>query len=132
MTSSGVTITAQVILNGLCELLTGPSKGMGLTAPRRDAFKLILQCHGGQDFLTTRPEREIEGLLHCLWESAHMELPKQTRAKLKAQAWETYVAFLIMRGSCCAHRTEDERLFYWRQGRWPATRSAPGVSSLIM
>jgi hypothetical protein len=60
-----------------------------------------------------------------------MELPKQTRAKLKAQAWETYVAFLIMRGSCCAHRTEDERLFYWRQGRWPATRSAPGVSSLM-
>jgi hypothetical protein len=56
-----------------------------------------------------------------------MKLPEQTRAKVKTQTWATYVALLIMRGSCCAHRTEDERLFYWREGHWPATGSALGV-----
>jgi hypothetical protein len=125
-----VTVTAEWILNGLWKLLTGPSKGLGLTAPRRKALKLILEFEGGQDFLTIRPEREIEGLLHALWELAHMRVPKQTRAKLKAKVWATYVAFLIMRGSCCAHRSEDERLFYWREGHWPAPHGAPGVLKL--
>ena len=30
------------------------------------------------------------------------------------------------------HRTEDERLFYWREGRWPATRTVPGVLKLAL
>ena len=85
MTSSEVTVTVEWILNGLWKLLTGPSKDLGLTAPRRNALKLILECEEGQNFLTTRPEREIEGLLHCLWELAHMRLPKQ-KAELALEA----------------------------------------------
>ena len=127
MTNSDSTITAQWILNGLWELLTGPSKGVGLTAPRRNALKLILECKGGQEFLITRPERDIEELLHRLWESANLNRANKTRAGLKALVWATYVAFLIMRGSCCAHRIEDERQFYWHEGHWPATRGDAGM-----
>src|SRR5215468_8315068 len=111
---------------GLWKLQTGPSKGLGLTAPRRNALKLILQCEEGQNFLTTRPEREIEGPLHRLRDFAHMELPTKTRAK--EATCLTCVAFLMMRGSC-AHRTDDENLFYWREGHWPAPITRLALSS---
>jgi hypothetical protein len=123
MTVSKVTITAADILNGLWSLLNGPSKNGGLTTGQRKALKLILECRGGQEFLTTRTENELEELPHRLWEWAHMTLPKKTRAKLKAQAWATWVGFLIMRGPCYARRTEDERLSYWREGNWPKADS---------
>src|SRR5215471_3860362 len=54
---------------------------------------------------------------------------KRSLRNERRKAWATYVAFLIMRGSCCAHRTEDERLFYWREGHWPAPPT-PGVLKL--
>lgn len=114
-----LTISVQWILNGLWELLTAPRNGVGLTKPRRDALKLLLSCRGGEEFITTRPESEIAGLLYRLWEFAHANPVKATRKNVIERAWATHVAFLLMRGSCCAHRTEDEQFFYWREGHWP-------------
>src|SRR5215475_11835668 len=97
MASSEVTVTAEWILNELWKLLTGPSKGLALTTPRRNALKLILECEGGQTFLTTRPERELEGLLHCLWELAHRRLPNYAGFMLRS-SYRRRAPVLLARG----------------------------------
>ena len=81
-----VTITANEIITKLWKLLnTSPIKTGGLTGSQRAALKLLLEIRGGEEFLTSRLHGEIEGLLHCVWESAHKNVAK-TRANLKAQA----------------------------------------------
>jgi hypothetical protein len=112
-------ITAELIFSGLWRILTIPKSGLGLTAPQREALRVILCCRGGEEFITARPESEIAGLLRCLWESAHTKPAREPRKNLLERCWETHVAFRIMRGSSCAHRTEDERILYWREGCWP-------------
>jgi hypothetical protein len=114
-----VTITANEIITKLWKLLnTSPSKTGGLTGSQRAALKLLLEIRGGEEFMTSRPQGEIEGLLHCVWEAAHKNVAK-TRANLKAQAWATAISMLILRGQAFAGKTNEERLFYWQHGRWP-------------
>jgi hypothetical protein len=108
-----VTITANEIITKLWKLLnTSPSKTGGLTGSQRAALKLLLEIRGGEEFMTSRPQGEIEGLLHCVWEAAHKNVAK-TRANLKA------ISMLILRGQAFAGKTNEERLFYWQHGRWP-------------
>jgi hypothetical protein len=114
-----VTITANEIITELWKLLnTSPSKTGGLTGSQRAALKLLLEIRGGEEFMTSRRQGKIEGLLHCVWESAHKNVAK-ARANLKAQAWATAISMLILRGQAFAGKTNEERLFYWRQGCWP-------------
>jgi len=99
-------------------LNTSPIKTGSLKGSKRAALKLLLEIRGGEEFLASRPQGEIEGLLNCVWESAHKNVAKK-RANLKAQAWATAVSMLILHGRCFVSRTGEERLFYWRHGYWP-------------
>ena len=71
----------------------------------------------------------VKTLLLDLQKWVHRPLNK-TRGDVNRRAWVTSVALKIVRGPRYARKTEEERLSYWADGRWPKPKRQIGAEDV--